>query len=67
METHIKMTEAKEHFVLRKENWSLLLELCEADVKAQADEVWQNGKMVDTKVHKLAKIELLSETLHRLL
>ena len=63
----IKKTELKECFVLKEENWCSLLDLCKADVKAQSDEVWQNGKLIDTKVHKLAKIELLAETLHRLI
>lgn len=67
LKTHIKKTELKEHFVLKEENWFSLLDLCKADVKAQSDEVWQNGKLIDTKVHKLAKIELLAETLHRLI
>lgn len=67
LKTHIKKTELKEHFVLKEENWCLLLDLCKADVNAQSDEVWQNGKLIDTKVHKLAKIELLAETLHRLI
>lgn len=67
LKTHIKKTELKEHFVLKEENWCSLFDLCKADVKAQSDEVWQNGKLIDTKVHKLAKIELLAETLHRLI
>ena len=67
LKTHIKKTELKEYFVLKEENWCSLLDLCKADVKAQSDEVWQNRKLIDTKVHKLAKIELLAETLHRLI
>ena len=67
LKTHIKKTELKEYFVLKDENWWSLLDLCKADVKAQSDEVWQNRKLIDTKVHKLAKIELLAETLHRLI
>lgn len=67
LETHIKKTEKKAHFVLKAENWRLLLDLCKSDAKAQSDEVWQNGKLVDTKAHKLAKIELLTETLHILM
>lgn len=67
LKTHIKKTELKERFVLKEENWRSLLDLCKADVKAQSDEVWQNRKLIDTKVHKLAKIELLAETLHRLI
>lgn len=67
LKIHIKKTELKEHFALKEENWCSLFDLCKADVKAQSDEVWQNGKLIDTKVHKLAKIELLAETLHRLI
>lgn len=67
LETHIQKTELREHFAIKEENWFSLLDLCKADIKAQSDEVWQNGKMVDTKVHKLAKIELLTETLHRIM
>lgn len=41
------------------ERWKYLLELCRADAMAQADEVWQQGKLIDTKRHKLEKISAI--------
>lgn len=50
------------------ESWKNLLELCHADACAQAVEVWQHGKLIDTKKHKLEKISAIRkivETLNR--
>lgn len=43
--------------------WENLLQLCDADASAQAEQVYQNGVLVDSKVHKLQKNVRLSELL----
>lgn len=45
------------------QNWKNLLELCYADASAQANEVIQNGAVIDTKEHKLRKIRVLQKCL----
>lgn len=39
--------------------WGELLELCRADVSSQAEYVYRNGAVVDSRRHKLAKVEAL--------
>lgn len=50
-------------FCPQKRNWQLLLQLCHADASAQAELVIQNGSVVDSKEHKLRKINALSDIL----
>lgn len=50
-------------FCPQKRNWQLLLQLCYADVSAQAEVVIQNGIVVDNKAHKLCKVKTLSDIL----
>lgn len=46
-------------FCPQEKNWQSLLQLCHADVSAQAELVIQNGSVVDSKEHKLSKIMAL--------
>lgn len=46
-----------------KELWENLLKLCYADASAQADEVYRDGEVIDTKAHKLEKVKTLQTTL----
>lgn len=39
--------------------WGELLDLCAADIAAQAEYVYRNGAVVDSRRHKLAKVEAL--------
>lgn len=41
-------------------DWLLLCALCQADAQAQADVVWMNGKIVDTKQNKIQRIQQIS-------
>lgn len=50
-------------FCPQKSSWQQLLKLCYADASAQAELVIQNGNVVDSKVHKLRKINALSDIL----
>lgn len=50
-------------FCPQKSSWQQLLKLCCADASAQAELVIQNGNVVDSKVHKLRKINALSDIL----
>lgn len=52
-----------DNFQPKKQNWKNLLELCYADVLAQADFVIQNGVIIDTKKHKISKIMALQNYL----
>lgn len=36
--------------------FNLLIDLCVADVEAQAEEAWINGKLVDTRKRKIARL-----------
>lgn len=47
----------------KHEQCKSLLDLCYADILSQSDEVWQNGVLIDTKQHKLAKIETIKAML----
>lgn len=53
-------------FVPEPKHWACLLQLCYADASAQADVVVQGGKVIDTKNHKLRKIEALLQCLKEL-
>lgn len=46
--------------------WKDLLILCEADVKAQSDNVYMGGKIIDTKERKLKKLTEIERILHEL-
>lgn len=46
--------------------WKDLLILCEADVLAQSDNVYMDGKIIDTKEHKLKKLTEIERILHKL-
>lgn len=68
MHRHINKMNKKcaEHgFRPNKYSWMNLLELCYADVSAQADVVVQNGIIVDTREHKMKKINALQECLNK--
>lgn len=43
--------------------WSELLLLCRADVLAQSEKVYQDGRMIDSMVHKLNKIKSIEKIL----
>ena len=51
-------------FCPQERNWQFLLQLCRADASAQAELVIQNGVVVDSKEHKLRKIQALSDALN---
>lgn len=66
MQKHIEKTLKKidiDDFQPNKESWEQILELCYADVSAQADVVIQDGMIIDTKEHKLSKIKALKNCL----
>lgn len=46
--------------------WSDLLLLCSADINAQADVVYMNGKITDSKEHKLSKINAVRNALYKI-
>lgn len=46
--------------------WKYLLELCQADVCVQAEEVWQYGKLVETKKHKLERISAIMKNVENI-
>lgn len=48
------------------EMWKCLLLLCKADIMSQADQVFIDGKLVDTKEHKLSKIDRLMSVINEL-
>lgn len=64
LQKHINKVSLQEQLMLNKNHWEMLLELCAADASAQAVEVWQGGKLVDTRAHKLAKVEAMKAVLH---
>ena len=43
--------------------WMNLLELCYADASAQAETVYKDGVIVDTKLHKIKKVDALRTAL----
>lgn len=53
----------KEGFVPDMVMWRQLFELCQADVAAQAETVIQDGKIIDTREHKKAKLKQLQKYL----
>lgn len=64
LQKHIQKVEKKQpEFKIQKEHWINLLLLCKADVSAQADITIQNGKVIETREHKMMKIEALQECL----
>ena len=46
------------------ELWANLLKLCHADVDAQADYVYMNSNIIDSKEHKSKKLEAINITLN---
>ena len=66
MEKHFEKAKKKEPLLNRnelseKEVWMKLLQLCCADVEAQAENVFANGKLKDSKKHKLEKLVLIKD------
>ena len=55
---------SKDNFYPDKYIWKNLLNLCYADVSAQAEVVFQNGTIIDTQAHKLKKISTLQTSLN---
>ena len=64
LQKYINKVSLQEQLMLNKKHWEMLLELCAADASAQAVEVWQGGKLVDTRAHKLAKVDAMKAVLH---
>lgn len=44
-----------------------LLDLCEADVRAQSEQVYMNGVLVDSMLHKLMKINAVRREMYKVL
>jgi putative nucleotidyltransferase with HDIG domain len=57
---------SNEAFVPSLQNWQNLLDLVEADASAQAEEVYRNGELVDSKEHKLQKVQALRQALNEI-
>jgi putative nucleotidyltransferase with HDIG domain len=55
-----------EAFVPTLQTWHNLLDLAEADASAQADEVYRNGELIDSKEHKLKKVQALRSALNEI-
>lgn len=67
MRRHIEKVDKKcswNGFCPKESNWMNLLDLCYADVSAQAEIVIQNGITIDTREHKLKKILALHKCLN---
>lgn len=46
-----------------RELWRELLRLCHADALSQADKVWRDGKVIDSKTKKLKRITAIEDAL----
>ncbi len=46
--------------------WANLLDLCSADASAQADTVYKDGVIIDTKQHKLKKVDEIKMVLEKM-
>lgn len=67
LEKHIeKMNKKQINYMPTIERWKNLMVLCRADVSAQAEITMQNGKIIETKEHKVQKIDALIECLKKL-
>ena len=67
LEKHIeKMNKKQINYIPKIEQWKNLMLLCRADVSAQAEITLQNGEIIETKEHKLKKVEALIECLKNL-
>jgi len=54
-----KMCKTNNAYVPTLRDYELLMRLCVADVKAQRKEVFQDGKLIDSMVAKLKRIDLI--------
>lgn len=61
---YINHVQFQENRSIGPKEWNSLLELCLADASAQADEVWQQGVLVDSKKHKLEKLSVIKALIH---
>lgn len=51
IDKQIQKVQIQEKQLISVDKWNSLLDLCRADVTAQADEVWQCGILMDSKEH----------------
>ena len=61
---HIQKVQIQENQLISPDKWNSLLDLCRADVTAQADEVWQCGILMDSKEYKLKRIALIRKLIN---
>lgn len=60
VKSHIEKAESKENALYNKKiqkKWYDLLQLCKADATAQSDLVYQYGTVIDSREHKLEKLQ----------
>lgn len=61
---HIQKVQIQENQLISPDKWNSLLDLCRADVTAQADVVWQRGILMDSKEYRLKRIALIRKLIN---
>lgn len=67
VERYVSKTEDKlkeQGIFLNRQMLKNLVRLCRADISAQAEQVIREGKIIDSKEHKLKKIEVIADLLN---
>ena len=66
LQKHINKINKKYDFPVSMEHWVALMELCTADAKSHADEVWKDGKLLSSKKDRLNRIDYITKMIKNL-
>ena len=66
LQKHINKINKKYNFPVTIEHWLALMELCKADAKSHADEVWKDGKLISSVNVRLDRIEYIKKMMKSL-